>query len=88
MLETTIWIVNNYGPTAFCGMLTLGDQSVEILVVGPFDVQVAATDIVDSLVINHERTIGVLKSGVSSQDGVVGLDNRCRYLRRRVDREF
>lgn len=69
-------------------MLTLGDQSVEVLVVGPLNVQVAATDIVDSLVINHERTIGMLKSGVSSQDGVVRLDNGCRYLRRRVDREF
>ena len=40
-----------------------------------FDVQVVATDVIDSLIVNHEGTFRVLQSCVSSQDGVVGLHN-------------
>ena len=37
---------------------------------------------------NHERAIGVLKSRVGRQNGVVGLDDRARELRGRVYTEL
>ena len=40
------------------------------------------------LVINHERTVRVLESGVGGQDRVIWLDNRCRHLGGGVDREL
>ena len=32
-----------------------------------------ATDVVDGLIVDHERAVGVLQGGVGRQDGVVGL---------------
>lgn len=69
-------------------LLTLSDESVEVLVVGSLDTEVASTDVVDCLVVDHEAAVGVLKSGVSSQNGVIWLDNGCSNLRRRIDTEF
>lgn len=67
---------------------TLGDQSVEVLVVWSLDVEVPATDVVDSLVVDHEGAVGMLKGGVRGEDGVVGLDNGSRHLGSRIDREL
>ncbi len=53
----------------------LSDQTVEVGVGGTFDVQVAATDVVDGLVVDHEGAVGVLQGGVGGQDGVVGFHN-------------
>lgn len=53
----------------------LGNQAVEVLVVGPRDVQAATADVVDSLVVNKECAVGVLNGAVSRENGVVGLDN-------------
>ena len=39
-------------------------------------------------VVNHERTVRVLKSGVGGQNRVVWLNNRCRHLGGGVDREL
>lgn len=36
----------------------------------------------------HERAVGVLERGVGREDGVVGLDNGRRELRRWVDAEL
>ena len=69
-------------------MLTLSDQAVQILVVGTLDAQVATTDIVDGLIVDHEAAIRVLESGMSGQDGVVGLNNRSCDLGSGVDTEF
>ncbi len=38
--------------------------------------KVAATDVIDGLVVDHEATVGVLEGGVSGENGVVWLDNR------------
>ena len=52
----------------------LADQSVQVGVGGAFNVQVASADVVDGFVVNHEGAVGMLKSGVGGQDGVVGFD--------------
>ena len=48
----------------------LADQTVEVGVGWPLDVQVAATDVVDGLIVNHEGAVRVLKSRVGGQDGL------------------
>jgi hypothetical protein len=55
---------------------TLGNQAVQVLVVGTLDTEVAAADIVDGLVVDHEGTVGVLEGGVGGEDGVVRLNDR------------
>lgn len=65
----------------------LGDQAIQVSVGGSFNVQVAATDIVQSLVIKAESTVGVLQKGVGGEDRVVRLNNGGRDLRRRGDSE-
>lgn len=67
---------------------TLSNQAVQVLVVWSFNAQVAATNVVDGLVVNHEAAVTVLQCGVGGQDGVVWFDNRRRNLRSRVDTEF
>jgi hypothetical protein len=57
-------------------------------IVGALNVQVSAADVVDSLVVDHERTVRVLEGGVSRQDGVVRLNDSSRHLRSRVDGEI
>jgi len=69
-------------------MHTLSDQSVQVLVVRSLDAEVAAADVVDGLVVDHEGAVRVLKGGVSGEDGVVGLDDRGGDLRSRVDTEL
>lgn len=67
---------------------TLGDETVQVLVVGALNAEVPAADVVDGLVVHHEGAVGVLQGGVSCENGVVGLDNRGGDLRRRVDTEL
>ena len=64
------------------------DQSVQVGVGWSLDVQVAAADVVDGLVVDHEGAVGVLQGGVGGEDGVVGLDDGGRDLGRRVDGEL
>uniref|UniRef100_A0AAG5D4N3 Uncharacterized protein n=1 Tax=Anopheles atroparvus TaxID=41427 RepID=A0AAG5D4N3_ANOAO len=66
----------------------LANQTVEIRVGRALDVQVAAADVVDGLVIDHERAIGMLQGGMRGQDGVVRFDDGGRDLRGRVDGEL
>jgi len=53
----------------------LGNQTIEVGVGRALNVQVAAADIVDSLVIEHDADIGVLEKRVGRQDAVVRLNN-------------
>jgi hypothetical protein len=57
------------------GTDNLSNQPVEVLIVGTGDVQAATADIVDSLVVDKERAIGVLDGAVSREDSVVWLDD-------------
>merc|ERR1711990_416629 len=53
----------------------LGDESVEVGVGGPLDVEVAAADVVHGLVVEHDGDVGVLEERVGGEDGVVGLND-------------
>merc|ERR1712072_1653649 len=53
----------------------LGDQSVQVGVGGALNVEVAAADVIDSLVVEHDGDVGVLEERVSGQDRVVGLND-------------
>ena len=59
------------------GRHNLANQTVEVGVGWALNVQVTAADIVDGFIVHHEGTVGVLKCGVSAQNGVVRL-NYCR----------
>ena len=67
---------------------TLSDQAVQVLKVGTLHAEVAPADVVDGLVVDHERAVGMLESGVRGQDRVVRLDDRGSCLRRWVDAEL
>ena len=58
----------------------LSDETVEIGEAWRGNVKTLLADVVDSLVVDHERAVGVLKRRVGRQDGVVGLDNGARKL--------
>lgn len=66
----------------------LSDQTVQVVVVRPGDVQVALADIVDSLVVDQKRAVRVLDGAVRGEDGVVGLDHGRGNARCRVDGEL
>lgn len=66
----------------------LGDQTVEMLVVGPGNIQAATADVVDRLVVDEECAVGVLDGAVSREDRVVGLDDGGRDARSRVNGEL
>ena len=53
----------------------LSDESVQVGVGWSLDIKVSSADIIDGLVIKDDSDIGVLKKGVSGEDGVVWLDN-------------
>lgn len=63
----------------------LTNQAVQISVRRPLDIEVPTTDVINSLVINHECAVGMLQGGMGSQDGVVGLDHSSGDLRCWVD---
>lgn len=62
----------------------LGDETVEMLVAGTGNVEVAMTDVIHGLVVHKECTIGVLNGTVGGKNRVVGLDHRGRHTRSRV----
>ena len=45
----------------------LSDESVQVGVGGAFNVEIAAADIVNGFVVEHDGDIGVLKEGVSGE---------------------
>jgi len=65
----------------------LGDKSVKVSVGGSLNVEVSTADIIDGLVVEHDGDIGVLKEGVSGEDGVVGFNDGGGDLRGWVDGE-
>jgi len=66
----------------------LADQTVQVGVRGALNVQVAAANVVDSLVVDHECAVRVLQGGVRGQDRVVGLDHGSGHLGGWVDGEL
>lgn len=66
----------------------LSDQTVEVLVARPGNVQVPAADVEHGLVINQEGAVRVLDCAVGGKDSVVGLNNGRGEARRRVHGEL
>ncbi len=66
----------------------LPNQTVQVSVTRTLDVQIPAADVVDGLVVDHERAIRVLEGGVSGKDGIVRLNHSGGDLRSGVDREL
>mmetsp|Transcript_107338 Transcript_107338/g.336332 ORF Transcript_107338/g.336332 Transcript_107338/m.336332 type:complete len:286 (-) Transcript_107338:35-892(-) len=58
----------------------LRQEAIQVGVRGPFNVQIAAADVVQSLVVHHDGHVGVLQKGVHAEHGVVGLDNGRGHL--------
>mmetsp|Transcript_18076 Transcript_18076/g.56316 ORF Transcript_18076/g.56316 Transcript_18076/m.56316 type:complete len:464 (+) Transcript_18076:891-2282(+) len=65
----------------------LRDEPVEVRIGRALDVEVAAADVVEGLVVDRERHVRVLEQRVRREHRVVRLDDGGRDLRRRVDRE-
>merc|ERR1719198_288885 len=65
----------------------VGDEAVEVRVRRALDVEVAAADVVEGLVVEGERHVRVLEERVRREHRVVGLDDGVGDLRRRVDGE-
>merc|ERR1719499_237732 len=70
------------------GRDNLANHAVEIRVRRSLDVQIPATDVINCLVIDHESTIRMLKSGVGCQDSVVWFNHGSGNLRCGVDGKF
>ena len=70
------------------GADNLGDETVQVLVAGTRDIEVALADVVDGLIVNKEGAVGVLDGAVGRQDGIVGLNNGRRDTGGRVDGEL
>merc|ERR1712209_99622 len=66
----------------------LTNQSVEVRVRWPLNIEVSTADVVDGLVVDHEGAIGVFQGGVGGQDRVVGLDHGGGHLGSGVDGEL
>lgn len=66
----------------------LGNQAVQVFVAGTGNVQVAATDVVNGLIVHQKGAVGMLDGAVGGQDGVVGLDNGSGHTRRGVYSEL
>jgi len=66
----------------------LTNQSVEVRVRWPLNIEVSTADVIDGLVVDHEGAIGVFQGGVGGQDRVVGLDHGGGHLGSGVDGEL
>jgi hypothetical protein len=62
----------------------LRDKAVEVGVGGSFNVKGAPANIIDGLIVQKHSHISVFQEGVGREDTVVGLNNRCGDLWRRV----
>ena len=70
------------------GADNLTNQTVQIGVGRPLNVKVTSADVVNSLVVDHECAVGVLKGGMGGQDGVVWLNDSGGDLGSGVDGEL
>lgn len=67
---------------------TLCDETVKVLVVWSLNSQVAAANVVNGLVVDHEGAVGVLESCVRGENRVVWLNNRSGDLRGGINTEL
>ena len=67
---------------------TLSNQAVQILIIGSLQSKVSTANIINRLVVHHERTVRMLKGGMGCKNRVVWLNNGSCGLWSRVDAEF
>merc|ERR1712080_461119 len=70
------------------GRNDLADQPVKVSIAGPLNVEVPPADVIDRLVVHHERAVAVLQGGVRAQCRVVWLHHCSGNLWRWVDAEL
>src|SRR5947199_6193787 len=58
------------------GRDNLSDETIEVGVRRTLNVKVAAADVIDGFVVDHESAVRVLKGSVGRQNGIVGLNDR------------
>ena len=66
----------------------LTDETVQVGVGWPLDVQVATADVIDGFIVDHEGAVRVLQGCVGGEDGVVWLDDGGGDLGSGVDGEL
>lgn len=66
----------------------LGDETIQVLVVWPRDVEVPPTDVVHGFIVDQKGTIRALNGTVGGQDGIVRLHHRSRHAWCGVHGEF
>jgi len=66
----------------------LTDETIQVGVSGPLDVEISPADVIDGLVVDHEGAVRVLQCGVGGQDGVVRFNHSSGDLGSRVDGEL
>lgn len=54
----------------------MSNQTVEVGIRRPLDVEFSPTDVEEGLIVHQEGTVRVLQGGVSVEDSVVRLDDR------------
>ena len=64
------------------------DKSVQVGVGRPFDTKFFGADVVDGLIVDHERTVRVLQRGMRSQNRIIRLNYGSRNTRSGVDSEL
>ena len=64
------------------GGYNLADESVQVGVGRPLNIQVPSADVIDSLVVNHESTVRMFEGGVSAEGRIVRLDYSCGNLKK------
>ena len=55
----------------------LADQSIQIRISWPLNVQVSTANVVNGLVVNHKCAIGMVQSRMGCQNGIVGFNDSC-----------
>jgi hypothetical protein len=68
--------------------LTLCNETIQVHVIGTLKTKVLPANVVDSLIIDHEGTIRVLKGGVSCEDRIVWFNNGRGGLRSWINAEL
>jgi len=66
----------------------LTDETIQVGVSGPLDVEISPADVIDGFVVDHEGAVRVLQGGVSGENGIVWFNHRRGNLRSRVDGEL
>ena len=66
----------------------MSDETIQVGVRRSLNVQITTADVVDGLVVDHERAVGVLQRSVRGQDRVVRLNDSGRDMWGRVDGEL